>query len=254
MNKKLSRITLLCVICLGSGSFAQAQSEFDNAHFLLLRLAEENSAAKTAVAKAQLQKELKTIPPDVSKLVNLGLLNLLNNGLVRSPEDLRVKIDEALETGNVTPAFVFPLQNRSYVIIYNVLFCSTCSRSWIGMFSPQGGKYAIVASLEDSLPDQSIRAVSLSASDNGTRFIVYGTNWGDAHNRLSVVAYLVEGDKVRDFWSRSGLPQGAAQIGEGMMELSFFTSLRPPWTRRKETYSLGRESIRLQSVSENPEN
>lgn len=80
--------------------------------------------------------------------------------------------------------------------------------------------------------------------------LVYGTNWGDAHNRLNVIAYSFGPHKLEEIWSRTALPGGHIEIGPGGFELSFYTTLDNfQRTERTETYLVTKGGIHLRSAA-----
>jgi hypothetical protein len=256
-NQPIAVLSLILGVCINTYS----QSGFTNAHALLQKLAQDRLAAKTSLARNQLAEEVHTVPLRVEELMTQGIIDLLNSGQARSLEYLQQKVSTTLqvgpqEAGNIPDVYVLllgPAGNPSYVVVYEIPYCADCSRSWIGVFAQDNNQYRLRSSLEDPLPNQSIRAVPLWVSSNGIRFLVYGTTWGDAHNRLNIAAYFYDGRNIGTIWSRMGLTQGTVDVKSGAMVISFLTTLRPPWNKRTEIYDLTATGIHLQNATESPE-
>lgn len=254
------KISILCfavaLLLLSSARAFSSPAEFDNAYALLERLKGDSAAAKDPLAKARIQTELDTIPLQVENLITQGTLKLLNGKSAPLAEELQAKIGAALDSGEAPGSFVFtfgPNSDPSYLVAYGFSFCAVCSRSWIGGFATRGGHYELVASSENPAPNQSVALVPLWTSTSQIEVVMYGTNWGDAHSRMNVTAYVFDGQKIQPCWSRLGLPQGTLSVEPDALTLRFLTSLRPPWKRRTELYAVTREGIELKHASETPE-
>src|SRR5208282_3825164 len=260
MNRKIEKTVVILCFALFLPAFVYSQSEFETAHALLEKLANDRGSIRATSDRARVEQETKTVPVEVEHLINEGISNLLNRDAAVSQQNLQQTLRAALQIGSVQPetgqnAFVFAsaAKDPSYLIIYNVTYCAACSLSWIGTFVSDAGHYKQEASLQDPIPNQSLSAAPLWISDDVIRVIVYGTTWGDAHSRLNVLAYSFDGRQLEKLWERTGLPQGTVQIRPGAMVVSFLTALRPPWKERSETYAITAKGIQLQAVSERPQ-
>ena len=153
-------------------------------------------------------------------------------------------------------AFVFPFglhENPSYVVAYYIGYCAICSRSWIGIIGLTGNHYEMLASDENSLPNQGLTVIPLgSGSLEFARFLAYGRSWGDAHGRLNAIAYSFDGRQLHRIWSRLELPQGKITVTSAKIILSFLTSLPSSSRERIQVYTVTPEGIQLQNASERP--
>jgi hypothetical protein len=130
----------------------------------------------------------------------------------------------------------------------------SCSHAWIGLLGKKSGRYHILSGLDDSFDGRSLHVTPLAPTEDGqNRFLIYGTNWGDAHSRLTAIAYVVDDAKIRKFWARVDLPQGSVKVADTRISLTFLTALTPPWKEKTEVYQVqpGNE-IKLQKSFEQP--
>jgi len=273
MSRRLVYIVITLLATPAARVSAYAQSEFDSARALLQKVDEDRAAygaiadtkrisdGEVVAARKRVSEEEQAAPAKVEGLLNAAVLRFLDTDAHRSPEKLQAKLREALQIGPEQPehgvnaqAFVFQIgpAKKGYIVAYNIVHCITCSHSWIGAFAPKGGGYELVASLDNSLPNQTLQAVPLWTGDNVIRFLAYGINWGDAHSRLNAAAYSFDGHQIREVWSRTGLPQGTLKLEPGTMVVSFLTALVPPWKMRTETYAVTANEIHLLEASESP--
>jgi hypothetical protein len=261
MRSGFIRFIALGCLLIGFSTLSPSQSEFDRGHALLQQLSRDQRNTQTQLHRERLTEKVKSVPLEVERLLNKGILLLLNTKPSLLPEELRQKLNAALETAppdqnNETMAFVFPFdhpQRPSYVIAYYTGYCAICSRSWIGIVGPKEDRYEIVASIENSLPNLSLTVVPLGAGVGGsTRFLAYGRSWGDAHGRLNAIAYSFDGQHLQKIWSREGLPQGKITVTQAEIVLSFLTSLRPRSRERTEVYNITPEGISRRHASERP--
>jgi hypothetical protein len=262
MSSRFSRFLALGVLLFGFSTLSLSQSEFDRAHALLLQLSRDQRNTRAQVNRERLAEEVKSVPLEVERLLNKGILLLLNTRPSLLPEELRQQLNAALETAppdqnKETMAFVFAFdhsQKPSYVVAYYTGYCAICSRSWIGIVGPKEDHYEIVASLENSLPNCSLTMVPLGTGAGGSiRFLAYGRSWGDAHGRLNAIAYSFNGQHLQKIWSREDLPQGKITVTQAEIVLSFLTPRRPPWRERTEVYNITPEGISIRHASERPE-
>jgi len=255
-------IGLLCftIMPLIVGAAARLQSQFDKAHALLEDISHLQKHEQDKQTIEELSKLLDSAPQRVEQLLNSGLLTLLNSPGLHTTNELRQKLTAALQvapTEQYSPeVFVFsstPKNHPPYFIAYNFGYCAACSRNWIGAFGRVDGAYRILASEENPFPNHSLSVTWLPQAKNGEpRFLAYGTNWGDPHNRLSVIAFSFADSHFRRVWSRTDLPQATIKISPRKLIISFVTSLRPPWTERTEVYDILPEQIQLRESSEQP--
>ncbi|HVP53707.1 MAG TPA: hypothetical protein VMU45_01845 [Candidatus Eisenbacteria bacterium] len=246
---------VICCLC----SLMQSQTQFDKAHSLLSQMARQRLEIKSDADRERLAKEISSSLPMIEAAIGAGLLDLVNTTHVSSPDQIRERLAATLRTGPETAGqnmdacvlSVGTQPNPSYVVAYVIPYCAACGRSWIGVLAYREREYHIVASLADPFPNQEIAAVSAGLGPDGApRFLIYGTLWGDPHNRLNVAVFSFDGDKLLRVWSRSDLPQGRIQLQPGKIILSFWSGLRLPATERTEDYSVTPEGIQLIGSSE----
>ena len=264
MTKKLSTggrvVAVLCSTCLllAFGTLTHGQSGFGQAHALLAELDQMQKSGQHDKATVDKLSELAVrVQKETPGLINQGILGLLNSPGTHSPNQVRLKISKALQ---IVPAdqyapevFVSRLTGvpEGYLIAYNVPYCASCSRAWIGVIGKKGGGYKILSKDDSTFNDKSLHVVALGTGETGReRFLVYGTNWGDAHSRLTATAYeLIDATLVK-FWSRVDLPQGVLKTSLSEISLTFLTALTPPWSERKEVYDVLPDRIHLRTSSE----
>ena len=169
----------------------------------------------------------------VQGLINQGIVSALNRQPRPSEGELQNELEEVVGLGvnpeNKASAFSFQTAaGKLYVVAYELGVLVTNSRSWIGVLgSPAEGKPCVVlASVENSLPNKTIAVRPLSQpGDSELTFLAYGINWGDAHNRLTVIAYSFTGEKLRAIWSRTDLPEGQVRVVDGKIDLTYLSAL-----------------------------
>ncbi len=232
------------------------QTEFEKAHSLLAEISSLQKKGRDGEGIEKLTKLVNSVPQEVQQLLNKGLVDFLNTPGPHSGDELQKKLVAALQIDRADPyqpeVFVFPLeQGGSFVVAYNVAYCATCSRAWIGLIGKRVGHYEVLSEDDGSFDGKSLHVTPLRPGGDGKdRFLVYGTNWGDAHNRLSLTAYSFADNQLKSAWSRKDLPQGAVKVTPTEIILSFLTSLTPPWSEKTEIYSIFPESIQLKKSSE----
>lgn len=237
-----------------------AQSGFNQAHTLLAELDHlQKSGQHDSVTIQRLNELVSRAQKDAPALINEGILELLNSLGSHSAEEIRLHITRCLQlvpTDEYTPeVFVLRLAPRQeYFIAYSVPYCASCSRAWIGVIGGKNGHYEIISEGGDSFDGKSLHVVRLDKRGSTLeRFLVYGTNWGDAHSRLSVIAYVVDQGKLRRFWARTDLPQGQVTVTPKQISLTFLTSLAPPWSEKTDIYEIKEgEEIKLEKSFLNP--
>jgi hypothetical protein len=259
--KRMCTLLRPLILLLTLGSEAQCQSQFHQAHALLAeldRLQKGGQRDKDTLDK--LNDLVHHVPQKVQGLLNEGILELLNSPGVHSPVLIRAKVSAVLQVvppGQFQPeVFVFglpPRQRSSYLVAYNGPYCARCSRAWIGLIGKRGAHYAILSEGDNSFDGKSLHVTPLPRGGDGNdRFLVCGTNWGDAHSRLSVTVYSLADNQLKSDWSREDLPQGTVKVTPTEITLSFLTSLRPPWDEKTEVYSILPQSIQLRQTLERP--
>jgi hypothetical protein len=254
----------IAVAFLESTGEVRSQNALDQAHELLK---EWSQAQQQALRQKPGEADLKrlraitsSIAQEVPQLLNKGIMEFLNGPGKHAPDELSAKLTAVLQAfppdQYVPEVFVFPLaseQQGSYLVAYNVPYCVSCSRAWIGLIGKKGGHYEILSEGGNSFDGKSLHVTPLPPGDDGNaRFLVYGTNWGDAHSRLTVTAYSFADNQLKSAWSRKDLPQGAVKVTPTEITLSFLTSLTPPWNEKTEVYAILPESIQLRQTFERP--
>jgi hypothetical protein len=196
----------------------------------------------------------------IQGVINEGIITALNREVRPSGEELQNELREAvgldINAKNKAAAFSFETPTQKlYIVAYALGTLVANSRSWVGVFGPQGHgrRYALLASVENSLPDKTIAIQPLGHSGkSGLTFLAYGINWGDAHNRLTVIAYAFGGKTLKAIWSRSDLPQGQLSVQDGSITLNFLSSPLGPGHKSvhsvTEIYRLTSGQIRLEST------
>lgn len=241
--------------------WTQAQSEFDKAHALLKDLSQVQQQKRDEANVRRLAELMNSVPLQTQRLLSAGIVRLLNSPGAHSVSEIHAKLVSALQldlSSEFQPevfVFAFPIgRPTTYIIAFNIVYCVTCSRDWIGVVGREDGVFQTLASEDNGFPNQSLSVTMLQSPGQGkTRFLVHGTNWGDAHSRMSVVAYRFGGYELARIWSRVDLPQGTIKITPTEITLSFLTALVPPWNERTETYAILPEEIQLRQSSERTE-
>ncbi|MFZ1136953.1 MAG: hypothetical protein WAN69_18535 [Candidatus Korobacteraceae bacterium] len=257
------RYVLLILLCLMAiEQAANCQSSFDKAHALLEQLAQdqhelslETPARSPSVMYDRVAAEVKEVPPQAEQLINQGILGFLNKD--RTPTLLKQEIDSTLQVNNTTTedaSFVLPTGNppRFYLIGYTISFCAICARNWIGIVGPRPAGWEILAELQNQFQNQGIKIFPLNADVNNLTFLVRITNWGDAHNRVSVQIYRFNGHDLKSIWSVSDLAQGQVQVSGSEVTLKYLTTLVPPFEERTDVYSLRSGIITLDRSATHP--
>jgi len=195
---------------------------------------------------------------EVQSVSNQGIASTLNQQPRPSAQELENDLRRVVSPkfAAETQASVFSSHTATrtlYVVAYGLGAFATSTRSWIGVFGPEGdGKpYSLLASVENTLPDKTIALEPLShPGAEGVTFLAYGINWGDAHNRLTVIAYSFKGGELKPMWSRVELPQGQIKVEEGKIKLVFLSSPLGPGYKSvhqvTEIYRIGSSGIRLE--------
>jgi hypothetical protein len=139
------------------------------------------------------------------------------------------------------------------VVTYALAAAAIYSRSWLGVFGPSamGHHNQLLASVDNPLPGKTVALAGLPDGEGGAvRFLAYGINWGDAHNRLTVLAYQLRARRLEAVWSRTDLAEGQVKVEGGKIHLSFVNSALGPGHQSvhimKESYRVTSVGIRLQ--------
>jgi hypothetical protein len=255
-------LVLLCATILSTtlSSRVYDQSGFEEAHTLLVQLdALQKSGRRDDATLDKLKQLVISAQKETRGFINKGILALLNSPGPHSSDEIRMKIAQALQvvpeyTPEVFTSPVTPSRLGSYVVAYNVSYCASCSNAWVGVIGKKGGRYDILSDLDDELTNKSLHVASIPpGEDRKNRFLIYGTNWGDAHNRLTVGAYMLDDKQLTKFWARVDLPQGTIKHSDNEITLKFLTKLEPPPTaERTEIYEIEPTRIKLKKEVERP--
>lgn len=266
VNLRGSQLVLCMVLAFLAPPVCAAQGDLHRAQEMLQSLDAERAAAATTTASSKftqdyLDKRLATIAAEV----NIGLLSSLNAQPPPACGDVEEELRSALGYGGRpdprVAGVVCTRWNGSvyFVIGYELAGAITYSRSWIGVFAPSasGGRYQLLAAAENSLPSRTLALLPLPLPIKGKlSFLAYGTNWGDPHNRLTVIAYSLRESKLEPIWSRSDLSQGELKIEGGRIKLTFLSSPLGPGYKSvheiAEAYEVTSSGIKLREHSEGP--
>lgn len=263
LRRAASSFPLLAIILIVIVSpSVRAQSEFGEAHALLEQLSRTQQEKRDPSNAQKLAELMNSVPQRVQQLLSKAIVQSLSTPIHHTADEIHRKLTAALQVAPFDQAgpevFVFPFHSGrrdAYLIAYSVVYCVSCSRGWIGVLGrANNGPYQILSSDDDAFPNQTLVAAMLQPTGEGEpRFLIHGTNWGDAHNRLNVVGYTFDGTRLTIIWSRMGLPQGSIKVTPARITLSFLTSLRPPWSEKTEIYGILPGEIKLQRSSEHPD-
>ena len=252
----------IALIAVTPGPDAQSQKEFKRAHALLAELDHlQKSGQRDKATSERLTDLIAHVPQEVQNLINLGTVKFLSSQGPHSPTQLRLRISEALQIASPDQyqpeVFAFSVhygQGNAYFVAYNVPYCASCSRAWIGLLAKKMGRYGIVAEADNVFANKSLHAARIAPSEDGEdRFAVYGTNLGDAHNRLSIVVYKADGAALKREWARIDLPQGTVELSRREITLKFLAKVEHQSTaERTEIYQIEPSGIRLKEQLEHP--
>ena len=241
---------------------SRCQAQFDQVHTLLLELDRlQKSGQRDKPTVDRLNDLVAEVSQRAGTLLNSGILALLNSPGTHSAAEIKERISTALQilpTGGYHPE-VYAFRSArghqdTYLIAYNIPYCASCSRAWIGLIGKRRGRYEVLSEKGEAFADRSLHVARLSESEARTaRFLVYGSNWGDAHSRLTAMAFQIYDAQLRSIWSRSDLPQGSVEVTPTRLSLTFLTSLNPPWREKTEVYEVPQgKQIKLQESVERP--
>ncbi|MGH9862041.1 MAG: hypothetical protein ACRD35_01310, partial [Candidatus Acidiferrales bacterium] len=267
MPRRIASLAVALVLSISTSLCAQ--TELQRAGQMLQELYQQVHVAAEATLREGRQPEYtwqdynrRLLP--IQAVVNQGIVSALNRQPRPSAQDLENELRDVLGFRNpdaqLASAFSFQTSSRKvYVAAYALGIGATSTRSWIGVFGPLGlgNPYALLASVENSLPDKIIALHPLNdPEEQGLTFLAYGINWGDAHNRLTVIAYSFDGHKLKPIWSRADLPQGQIRVEGTKIKLTFLSSLLGPGYKSvreiTEIYRVTSSSIELEKRFERP--
>lgn len=243
-----------------------AQTSLREAQQMLQNLDEERrKAAGTTASSTFSPSYLDERLAAIEAIINSGLLSMLNASQPPSCEILERDLRTALGHGGEANPSLASAQcvrwNGSvyYVVGYALPGAATYSRSWIGVFAstPLGSTYRLVGSAENTLPNKTLAVKVLTGGVNRKlSFLAYGINWGDAHNRLTVIAYSLSEGKLEPLWSQEDLSQGQVRVQGDTIGLTFLNSPLGPGYESvheiSETYDVTDSGIKLEKRSEAP--
>ncbi|MGA2629123.1 MAG: hypothetical protein ABSG54_02820 [Terriglobia bacterium] len=210
-----------------------AGSELERARQMLQQLERDRSeAGKTHRQFTADEIEQRLIR--IQRVVNQGILSLLNQTSPPARGQLEKSLwrMQGIPEGSTGPGLASVLSNetsgrRVFVVAYTLVGAIAMSRSWIGVFGSDesGGPFEVLASADNTLPNKTV-AVELLGTPRrkGLVLLAYGVNWGDAHNRLTVIAYSFSGRRLEPIWSRADLPQGEVKTEDDKIKLTFLSS------------------------------
>lgn len=260
--------SLAVVLLLSIGASLCAQTELQQARQMLQELYQQVREAAEARLREGRQPEYTWQDYNrrllqIQGLINQGIVSALNQQPRPSGGELERELRYVLGAGipaeTKASAFSFHMASHElYVVAYALGIGATSTRSWIGVFGPPGlgNAYALLASVENSLPDKTIALQPLyHPPEQGLTFLAYGFNWGDAHNRLTVIGYSFDGEKLESVWSKPDLPQGQISVEGKRISLVFLSSaLGPGYDVREitEIYRVTSSGMRLERRSERP--
>lgn len=221
--------------------------------------AARNKSKRTAFTPRYINMRLAAI----GAVVNGALESTFSATRRPNCEALQEELRSALGRGRPDPNLASILclwrAQADYVVGYDLTEGPVYSRSWIGIFGPSAhdGRYRMVASEQDTLPDKTIALALLPRDGHGElRFLAYGINWGDAHNRLTAIAYVLNDRILRPIWSRTQLPEGQLRVQGGTIQISFLSSALGPGyggvRSVAETYRVTPTGIKLENRTERP--
>jgi hypothetical protein len=228
-----------------------AQEEFREANDKLNAFFDKASTVtKSPEKRASVANATTQLPAIINGLLGVGILRYLNGTAKISTEDLKEKIARSLtpsSMGNeIAPysAGVLSLDAaQTYVIAYDVPFCAVCTYSWLGVITRKDGIYRIRDYLLNSSPNQTVNLSKIETAST-TLVALYGVNWGDPHNRLSVHVYDISGH-LNEVWSLLDLPQGRLAIKGNRIILSYLTAPTPPYKQERQTFEAVDGKVRL---------
>lgn len=215
---------------------ALAQSEFDRAREKLLDYSARplpNLPSQTdAIAWTMLEAERQA-----KDLVVVGVLRELNRPSPPTPEKLQADLQRSM--GNAGVLEIGPAPGEQLLVYFSAGACPVCSRSWIGVFSNESGKYALAASLDNSEPNETISAILLPPTAYGQpQILIRSEFWGDPHHRQHLHAYRLQNGGLDLFWARFNMPYGTVSVKADQIKVEYRRGLKPTDPLRSETFLL----------------
>lgn len=258
--KRIAYSTIATLIVFMLSAPVHAQAEFDEAHTLLQQLSATQQEKRDRDNAARLAELMNSVPQRVQQLLTNGIVDLLNVPAHHSADELYQKLAAALQVAppdQYRPeAFVYSLRTGhedAYLIAYNVAYCVSCSRGWLGIVGRIGNHYQVVSSDDNPFPNRTLDAALLWPTAEGKpRLLVHGINWGDAHSRLTITVYAIDQDRLKIIWFLADLPQGKVKVTPTEIIVSYLTALVPPWSEKTETYAILPGEIKLRQSIERP--
>ena len=254
------KFAVLPLLLLGSPAWMLGQAKLEAAHSLLAQLWHDRMAAHSPESRERIMKEVNSFLPREQQLIEEGILDDLNQTQEPSAQQLEERLRHTLtstnetQTGSAAVVTAAGAEGTLYVVVYAVPWCAVCSFSSMDVFGPIGGHYKLLARVDDPLPNRSVALLSLGPKAHGEfRFLVQGTNWGDPHERLTVIVYAFDDYRVTSIWSRANLPDGEVRVVKGTVVLTFHARVdtpgRPPSKIRTEVYRVTGEGVQLERTS-----
>ncbi len=247
------KLLVFALVLLAFTTPLAAHPELDEASLVLRQFQRDLLEGKIP------QQEVRSRVVEIEILLNEGILRLLNQPSAVSSEQLREKLSRTLswwDSPSLEVATVLAWgeeQSPLFIIAYTIGYSAINGRSFVGVFGARDGVYRLVASVEDPLPDRYIRLVPID-SERADRiaFLAYGTRWGDAHTRLTAIAYVLDGNELQSIWTRRDLPRGHLKLEHGKILLYSVDDTVRPWRERTEIYRVTATGIEHETTSEKP--
>ncbi|MFB3815951.1 MAG: hypothetical protein ACE14L_17745 [Terriglobales bacterium] len=252
----LALILIASGVCLGQGDLSRARQMLHAFHEERQQAAETGTSSEFTID--YIDGRLKTIEAELNSALASMLAGPARPACGDVQEDLRSALGhEGHADPNVASAVCIEREGKVYYVVgYSLAGAATYSRSWIGVFGPSvpGGQYRMLSAVDNSLPSKTIALWPKPLQmDDKIVVLAYGVNWGDAHNRLTVIAYSFDGHTLNPIWSRSDLPQGQIKIEGRKIKLTFLSSLLGPGYKSvheiRETYRVTSSGITLEKRS-----
>jgi hypothetical protein len=247
--------SLALLILLAFHSNLSAQAGFNDAHNKISAFwLNARKSTKIPAERATIALQGKALPQQIVPLINEGILEYLNTHKPVSTDILSLKIAQALAAPNVTierpsdasgivSIVSFPT-SAGYGIAYDVSYCASCSVSWMGIFARKHGVWELAAQAENPIANGSVHLICVCL--NTRRLLaIYGSHWGDAHNRLDIRLYDANARHLHQVWSLLDQPEGGITIRDREIIVSSFTTLTPPFFRKQQIFEVTPEKVRL---------
>src|SRR5579871_3151342 len=188
--RKMLKILFVGIMIFGGSAFEVRAQAYAKAKQQIQLWAEIHRDVKPEVADPEDLKKLRNattlVADEVPGLLEKGTLELLNSRGGHTAEDIRSKISDVLRAApNYEPeVFVRRIEGKSgpeYILAFNVPYCASCSRAWIGLIGKRGNRFQVLSEQGDTFNNKNLRMKNLLPSESGSeRFLICGTNLGDA--------------------------------------------------------------------------